>query len=186
MSCKTFLLLVYVYAFGGLTFVVAQQKRVVFIGDSHIAQGDVAKTVANYFDVYCKVHAWNGASAKDFLEQNKIPKKKYHLCIVSLGSNRPKDVMSYKRLIEQLKKYQKHIVLTTPNQVYYDTSPIRQTIYQIAKRFQIPVWDFYRYTKVSGMMTNPRLVESDRVHLTKAGYLLQGRLLCEFLEKITW
>ncbi len=185
MWLKIKLLFVFAIIFYGAKMLTAQQK-ILFVGDSHIAEGTVAQTVAEHFHVDYELLAWNGASAKDFLEQDKIPKEKYRLCIVSLGTNWSKDTENYQKLIRKIRKYQPRMILTTPNQVYYNMDKMQIATHDIGKKLQIPVWDFYRYSKISRMLQNPKLTKPDRIHLTKAGYLLQGRLLCEFLETMNW
>lgn len=169
-----------------LTKITPSRQKILFVGDSHIAEGTVAQTVAEHFNVDYEILAWNGASAKEFLEQGKIPTKKYRLCIVSLGTNWSKDTENYQKLVQQIRKYQPNMILTTPNEVYYNMDKMQRATHEIGQKLQIPVWDFYRYSKTSQMLLNPKLVKPDRIHLTKAGYLLQGRLLCEFLETVNW
>jgi len=164
-----------------------QKNKILFIGDSHISEGTVATTVATHFNLDYEVVAWAGASARDFLAQDTlIPKTTYRLCIVSLGTNWSKDIKNYQKLVRQIRKYQKNMVLTTPNQVYYNMDRLQCATLEIGKQLQIPVWDFYRYSKISHIIENKHLMKPDKVHLTKTGYLLQARLLCEFLEEMNW
>jgi len=66
---------------------------------------------------------------------------------------------------------------------------VRSAVLDIGKRQKLPVWDWSsvmpgRCGPAQWAAANPRLMASDRVHLTRAGYELSARSFANFLEPL--
>jgi len=123
------------------------------------------------------------------------------LFIVSVGTNdgyHPDfDPVAYTKYYEDLiKTAQKAnpdcaILLTVPNDSYYKkkypnprTKIMRNIIYELARKHQMSVWDFYEIMggfNSSGYWYKYKLMPSDRIHFTQLGYRIKADLLLQAL-----
>ena len=143
----------------------------------------------------------NGASVESFLEssmlENDLDLFRPDWVIISLGTNDAsmtrfegdKFESEYLQLIQRIRKAKPGvaILLTVPGDYYrkrrYDNKNIpelRNRIISVAQQSGCAVWDLY--TLMGGSKSIMRwyssgLVAKDKLHFTKAGYQLQGRLL---------
>lgn len=108
------------------------------------------------------------------------------------GKNFNKDTFAnrYHRLIEEARKYNPDIpvIITTPGDNYHgrymnpNNDKAEEAIFSLANKYGYCVWDFYDVMGGLGSMSawmHEGLAGSDKVHLTKAGYQLQGDLFFE-------
>jgi lysophospholipase L1-like esterase len=148
----------------------------------------------------------NGAQVTSFLRcellDEQLQKLDPDLIVISLGTNdaygSPFDESvfqaNYLEFLNRIKKANPGvpILLTTPGDCYKAKHPntnnikAREAIYTLAKTENCNVWDFF--TVMGGLSSmqswrNNGLAGGDRVHLTKAGYELQGSLMFDALVK---
>lgn len=151
----------------------------------------------------------NGSSLPSFLacrnfeEQLKVSRPDFFA--FSLGTNdgnvRPDqfDPQVYKANLEQMIQMVLRtnpdcaILLTVPNDSYYLRKNLnpnigreREVIRELAVKYKCPVWDLYGIMGELGSSKkwmNARLMRSDLVHFTAAGYHLKGDLYFDAFEK---
>ncbi|MFA5574855.1 MAG: GDSL-type esterase/lipase family protein [Brumimicrobium sp.] len=85
------------------------------------------------------------------------------------------------------------ILLTVPNDSYYkrryynrNIAREREVIYDLAKKYQIPVWDLYGVMGELGSSKTwrtHRLIKADLIHFTADGYRLKGEMFFEAFLK---
>ncbi|MDE6334404.1 MAG: hypothetical protein K2L77_07130 [Muribaculaceae bacterium] len=133
------------------------------------------------------------------------------LIIISLGTNEAFNTTSnedmrasMKRLIEDLRGScpQAKLLITTPSEcqrrrtrrrrrrasfyVNQNVKRLRDVIVGFARTEGIPCYDFYDVAGGTGSSfkwLRDKYLNTDRIHLTRAGYTLQGHLLTEAIEK---
>jgi lysophospholipase L1-like esterase len=148
----------------------------------------------------------NGAEVASFLRTNLEPNLQVlnpDLVIVSLGTNDAYmttfDEKGFKRnygtLIQRIRKAAPHasILLTTPGDSYrsrkytnYNNAKATKQILDLAEETGCGVWNFYEI--MGGLRSinqwyDSGLASKDKIHLTKKGYVLQGDLLYEALQR---
>jgi len=149
---------------------------------------------------------YNGATLSSFLESELLL---YHLIpmnpnlvIVSLGTNngiyRPfnqeKFLHEYDSLIVMIRDLfpEVPVILSTPNdnrfkgKANYNNIKIAQSVYQLAEKHDLAVWDFYDIMGGMGSVKywyDAGFVQKDMLHFTKNGYVLQGELFYNALMK---
>ena len=121
------------------------------------------------------------------------------LIIISLGTNdaythnfdKAAYKVHYATLMQRLKTGAPHasIILTTPGDSYVrrrypnrNVLEARNAIFELAHELELSVWDFFTVMGGPGSIDDwhrTRLATADKLHLTEAGYSLQGRLLFE-------
>lgn len=142
----------------------------------------------------------NGASIPSFLRCNLLAEQlhaiKPDMIIVSIGTNdaysRKFDPEVYRRNYISLIKIFREVapdavlLLTVPNDNYlyrryknYNTAKQEKVIYELAKEYNCGVWNFYQI--MGGLNSTPvwirnGLMRKDKIHFTRAGYLLKGDL----------
>jgi lysophospholipase L1-like esterase len=153
---------------------------------------------------YC--HAGiNGAEVTSFLRCNLLSEQlamiRPELVIVSLGTNdaypvkfdKELFISNYKELIRKLRKSDPNlpVLLTIPGDSYRkrryvnkNLPILREAILEVATEMNCAVWDFY--TVMGGQKSilkwyKKGLVAKDKLHFTRAGYVLQGDLLSDAL-----
>lgn len=125
------------------------------------------------------------------------------LIIISLGTNdsygnfkAPNIYDQICKLLTSVKKANPNtpMLLTTPMECYTLSKPstrsrakinnnlpiVRDCIIRAAKEFDLPYWDFYTIAGGQGAMSvwfEANLANSDKIHLLKEGYHIQGELL---------
>lgn len=85
------------------------------------------------------------------------------------------------------------ILLTVPNDAYYRRTSLnrnvareREMIIDLARKYQVPVWDLYGIMGALGssrIWRDNKLMKSDLVHFTADGYYLKGDLFFEAFMK---
>jgi lysophospholipase L1-like esterase len=85
------------------------------------------------------------------------------------------------------------ILLTSPNDTYrhqkyinYHTEKAQEKLYLVAQNKQVAFWDFFKImggTKSIAYWQQAELAQRDRIHLSQAGYELQGQLFFEALDE---
>ena len=85
------------------------------------------------------------------------------------------------------------ILLTVPNDSYYHRKYLnrniareREVIIELAKEYEVPVWDLYGLMGELGSSKKwyyAKLMKSDYVHFTAAGYHLKGELFFDAFQK---
>jgi lysophospholipase L1-like esterase len=149
----------------------------------------------------------NGADTKTYLRcedfENNLRSLAPDLVIISLGTNDAYatnfDENLYQAnlefLIAQIRKNfsQMPILLTSPNDTYrhqkyinYHTEKAQEKLYLVAQNKQVAFWDFFKImggTKSIAYWQQAELAQRDRIHLSQAGYELQGQLFFEALDE---
>lgn len=120
-----------------------------------------------------------------------------HLVIFSIGTNDAytthfevdKYKQEYRQLLDSTRKAAPHaaILLTVPNDSYLyrryvnrNTEKMKEVIFDLAKEYNCGVWDFY--TIMGGLNSSQawyamNLMNYDRIHFNRRGYILKGELL---------
>lgn len=141
---------------------------------------------------------------KNFVEQLKIYPP--DLFIFSVGTNDANvpnskfDPSHYKSNLEKMMKmvWESNpncaIILTVPNDSYYQKKYLnrnvakqRTVIIELAKQYQVGVWDFYGIMGELGSSKTwklNKLMQADYVHFTGPGYVLKGKLFSEAFLKM--
>lgn len=153
----------------------------------------------------------NGAMLSSYLRCNLLPKHlralSPDLVVFSIGTNEGNTlnfdslsyINNYKELLDLVKTTLPNtaILLTVPNDCYYrkkytnkNTSVIRDIIYALADEKNCGVWDFYEvmggFNSAQTWYSN-RLMNFDRIHFNREGYLLKGDLFFSaFLKSWEW
>lgn len=151
----------------------------------------------------------NGAGLYNYLDniylEEQLKTFPPDLFVFSVGTNDANVAYSqfkpgdYKKNLENMMKIvlraNPHcaILLTVPNDAYYyrkypnkNVAREREVIIELAKEYQIPVWDFYGIMGELGSSKTWRLnglMKADYIHFTKEGYLLKGDLFFEAFLK---
>ncbi len=149
----------------------------------------------------------NGASIPSFLRANLMGEQlhaiKADLVVISLGTNDGYSTRfdpgvferNYEELIRTIQTAvpEADILLTVPNDVYLrrrraNPATIQQetVIYRLAQKHHCGVWNFFQV--MGGFNSVPRwhshgLMQNDRIHFTREGYLLKGDLMFSALLK---
>ncbi len=142
----------------------------------------------------------NGASFPSFLKcalfENHLKAIHPDLVIISLGTNdayttrfKPEFYRSnYQKMINRIKKVLPDVAImaTVANDSYLfrrypnkNTALAQKVIYQVAKKNNCGVWDFYQIMggfNSSSIWLHENLMRKDLVHFTVQGYLLKGDL----------
>jgi lysophospholipase L1-like esterase len=143
----------------------------------------------------------NGAKAESFLKcqlfESQIKALQPDMVILSFGTNegytlkfdREAFKKTYSELIQNIKTASPQTVflITVPNDSYLfgkyantNSSEIKNVIFEIAEENNLAVWDFYSIMGGFGSSSvwfRNGLMNKDRVHFNKEGYLVKGDLL---------
>ncbi|WP_027001142.1 GDSL-type esterase/lipase family protein [Hugenholtzia roseola] len=149
----------------------------------------------------------NGADSKTYLRcedfEPHLRSLAPDLVVISLGTNDAYATnfneslyqANLEFLIAQIRKNfpQLPILLTSPNDTYryqkyinYHTEKAQEKLYGIAQNKQVAFWDFFKIMgglKSIAYWQKAELAQRDRVHLSQAGYELQGQLFFEALDE---
>ncbi len=151
----------------------------------------------------------NGAKLESYLNcelfENHLSALKPDLVIVSIGTNdgytrrfdKRQYLLNYRQLLAKITRAAPNsaILLTVPNDSYLfrryinrNTAEMEEVILELSERYGLAVWDFY---EIMGGLNSVKawydagLMNADRVHFSKEGYVLKGDLLfAAFLN--TW
>lgn len=149
----------------------------------------------------------NGASFESYKRSAYFEKQlqlyKPDLFIISIGTNdayMPKSQFNsdkfrdyYESFIQMIQRVNPNcaILLTVPNDSYYrrkipnpNTATQQKIIYEIAQKYQMAVWDFYKIMGGFGSSNKwyqRKLMPRDRVHFSYLGYQIKADLLLNAL-----
>ena len=147
----------------------------------------------------------NGASFESYNRcyyfEDQLLLYKPDLFIISIGTNdtyttdfKPEKYRNYyEGFIQLIQRANPDcaILLTVPNDSYYkrryanpNTKVAAEVIYDLAKKYNMAVWDFYEIMGGLGSSQKwyrKKLMPRDRIHFTRAGYSIKADLLLEAL-----
>lgn len=142
----------------------------------------------------------NGAALKHYLKCNLYEQQlsvvKPDVLIFSIGTNdgntrsmnKERYREQYSELIDRSLKAvpDAKLIITVPNDCYYyrrypnkNTAVMQSVIFDLAKKYNAAVWDFYTIMggfNASQAWYHSELMQYDRIHFNKKGYLLKGEL----------